>query len=90
MSTEKIILIVLIIIIFLVYYIISSMLRYKGIRENNEKHSKFLDGLNIGDKVVLSSGIFGILRRKNESDYSVEISEGIIIKVLPSSIIGRS
>lgn len=90
MSTEKIIFIVLIIIIFFVYYIISSMLKYKGIRENSEKHSKFLGELIIGDKVVLSSGIFGTLREKNEGGYSVEISKGIIIKVLPSSIIGRS
>ena len=30
------------------------------------------------------------IRENNERGYSVEISKGIIIKVLPSSIIGRS
>ncbi|MDU5109571.1 MAG: preprotein translocase subunit YajC [Clostridium sp.] len=90
MNTEKMIFIVLIIIIFLGYLIILPMLKYKGIRKNNEKHSKFIDELNIGDKVVLSSGILGTLKEKDDEGYSIEISKGIMMKVLPSSIIGRS
>lgn len=90
MSTQNIIFIVLIVIMFIFYFIISPIIKYKGIQQNNEKHSEFLNKLNIGDKVVLNSGIFGTLKEKNEESYSIEISKGIVIKVLPSSIIGRS
>lgn len=90
MNTQNIIFIALIIIMLICYIVISPIIRYKGIKENNEKHLKFLNDLNSGDKVVLSSGIFGTLKEKNEESYSIEISKGIIIKVLPSSIIGRS
>lgn len=90
MNTQNIIFIVLIVVIFLVYFIISPIIKYKGIQENNKKHSNFLNKLNIGDKVVLNSGIFGTLKEKSEEYFSIEISKGVIIKVLPSSIIGRS
>ena len=90
MNTQNIVFIALIIIVFICYIIISPIIRYKGIKENNEKHLKFLNELNIGDKVLLNSGIFGTLKDKNEDSYSVEISKGIVIKVLSSSIIGRS
>lgn len=90
MSTQNIIFIVLIVTMFICYFIISPIIKYKGIQQNNEKHSEFLNKLNIGDKVVLNSGIFGTLKEKNEESYSIEISKGIVIKVLPSSIIGRS
>ena len=90
MNTQNIVFIALIIIVFICYIIISPIIRYKGIKENNEKHLKFLNELNIGDKVLLNSGIFGTLKEKNEENYSIEISESIVIKVLPSSIIGRS
>ncbi|MBD7915482.1 preprotein translocase subunit YajC [Clostridium sp. Sa3CUN1] len=90
MNTQNIIFIVLIGVMFLVYFIISPIIKYKGIQENNKKHSDFLNKLNTGDKVVLNSGIFGTLKEKSEECYSIEISKGVIIKVLPSSIIGRS
>ncbi len=90
MNTQNIIFIALIIVIFFGYGILNSIIRYKGIKKNNEKHLEFLNNLNIGDKVVLSSGILGVLKHKNEESYFVEISENTVIKVLPSSIIGRS
>jgi preprotein translocase subunit YajC len=89
MDTQKIIFIVLIVVMFLGYAIIPSLLRYKGIQQNNEKHSKFLSDLKLGDKIVLNSGIFGKLVEKNEEVYSIEISKGVIVEVLSSSIIGR-
>lgn len=89
MSTQDIILIVLTIIMFLGYFIISPLLRYKGMQKNNEKHSKFLNDLKLGDKIVLNSGVFGKLLEKKDESYSIEISKGVIIEVLSSSIIGR-
>lgn len=90
MSTKNIVLLGLLILMCLFYFIIMPIIKYRGIQKNNEKHSDFLNKLNIGDKVVLSSGILGVLKEKNEENYSIEISKGIIMKVLPSSIIGRS
>lgn len=90
MTTQNIIFIVVIVILFVGYTIISPVIRYKGIKENNKKHLKFLNELNIGDEVVLNSGIFGTLKEKNEKSYSIEISKGIVMRVLPSSIIGRN
>lgn len=90
MSTQNIIFIVLIVTMFVYYFIISPLLKYKEIQKNNEKHSNFLNELKIGDNVVLNSGILGVLKEKNEKSYSIEISRGIIMEVLPASIIGRS
>ncbi|WP_195988181.1 preprotein translocase subunit YajC [Clostridium sp. D53t1_180928_C8] len=89
MDTKNIVLLALII-IGICYVIIAPFIRYKGVKDNNEKHLKFLNNLKSGDKVVLSSGILGVLKEKTEESYSIEISERIIIKVLPASIIGRS
>ena len=89
MDAKNILFISLIVVVFICYIVMSTIIRYKGIKENNEKHLKFLNELNIGDKVLLNSGIFGTLKDKNKDSYSVEISKSTVIKVLSSSIIGR-
>ncbi len=42
--------------------------------------------LNIGDEVMLTSGIFGILRETADDHVRVEIAEGITIKVARGAV----
>lgn len=89
MSKNNITFIIIIIITSLAFFILSSIIQYKRVKKNSEEHSSFLEGLKIGEKIVLSSGVLGVILHKNKYSYSIEIAKDVIIEVLPSSIIGR-
>ena len=89
MSKNNIIFIIVIIITSITFFILSSMIQYKRVKKNSEEHSSFLEGLKVGEKIVLSSGILGVILYKNKDSYSIEVAKNVIIEVLPSSIIGR-
>lgn len=89
MSTQNIIFIVVVLAMFFAYILISHFIKYKIIKEDNEKHLKFLDSLKLNDRVILSSGILGTLVGKNDGSYLIEISDGVIVNVLPRSIVGK-
>ena len=42
--------------------------------------------LSVGDQVVLTSGIHGVLREVGDSDVRVEVADGVIIRVASGAI----
>jgi len=42
--------------------------------------------LEVGDEVMLTSGVFGVLRATDESEAHVEIADGVIIRVARGAI----
>ncbi|AHX04757.1 preprotein translocase subunit YajC [Ehrlichia japonica] len=72
------------VLIFCVFYFFIIRPQQKKIKE----HNKLLDNIKKGDKVVISSGILGSVTKIDSTNgyFFVEVSEGVEIKVLKSSI----
>lgn len=45
--------------------------------------------LKKGDKVITSSGIYGVITKVEENDIQVEIAENVRIKMIRSNIAGK-
>ena len=43
-------------------------------------------GLSVGDEVMLTSGIIGVLRSLDEETAQLEVSEGVIVRVVRAAI----
>lgn len=75
--------------IFIMVFVVVPIKQRKDFKKDRESHRQFLENLNVGDKVLLSVGIYGVVRRKEESVYHIEISKNVLIEVLPQSIVGK-
>jgi preprotein translocase subunit YajC len=58
-------------------------------RSQQKKQEKTLSGLAKGDRVILQSGLVGKFLEMNERIAKVELSPGIKVDVLKTSIIGK-
>ena len=72
------------VLIFCVFYFVIIRPQQKKIKE----HNRLLDNIKKGDKVVISSGILGSVTKIDSTNgyLFVEVSDGVEIKVLKSSI----
>ena len=70
------------ILIFVVFYFLLIRPQQKKAKE----HQQFLGGLNKGDEVVTSGGIYGRITGLTDAIVTMEISDGVRIKVSRSSI----
>ncbi len=70
--------------IFLILYVLVIRPQHKKLKA----HNQLINGLKKGDKVVTSGGIIGTITniKDNENIIDIEISSGVIIKVLRHSI----
>ncbi|MFN8693101.1 MAG: preprotein translocase subunit YajC [Holosporales bacterium] len=71
------------VLIFVVFYFLMIRPQQKKVRE----HQKMVEGLRRGDKVITSGGIIGkIVKVSDDNEATVEIAEGIQIRVVRSTI----
>ena len=72
------------VLIFCVFYFFIIRPQQKKIKE----HNKLLESIKKGDKVVISNSIFGVITKVDTigGHFFVEVSDGVEIKVLKSSI----
>jgi preprotein translocase subunit YajC len=48
--------------------------------------SRMQGGLTVGDEVMLTSGIIGVLRSLDEETVQVEVSEGVTVRVVRAAV----
>jgi preprotein translocase subunit YajC len=48
--------------------------------------SRMQGGLGVGDEVMLTSGIIGVLRSLDEETVQLEVSEGVTVRVVRAAI----
>src|SRR4051794_12651572 len=48
--------------------------------------SRMQGGLSVGDEVMLTSGIIGVLRSLDEETAQLEVSEGVIVRVVRAAV----
>lgn len=72
------------ILIFIVFYFLIIRPQQKKLKE----HSKLLDAIKCGDKVVTSGGIMGVVSKVDTANltFSIEIAPKVEIKVLKTAI----
>jgi len=70
------------ILIFVVFYFF--MIRPQ--QKKQKEIQKAREGMKVGDKVVLSGGIYGTIKEVKENAFIVEISDGVRIKVDKGSV----
>lgn len=67
---------------------ITSMLNKKRIKEQEKTREVYLSNLKPGDKVIIISGIYGIIKSINNNVVKLEISKGVVIEVDKDGIMG--
>jgi len=72
---------------FVLIFIIFYFLIFRPQAQERKAHEQMLAALKVGNNVLLNSGIFGKITRIEPDDIiKVEISDGVKIKALRSSI----
>jgi preprotein translocase subunit YajC len=72
------------ILIFVIFYFLIIRPQTKKIKE----HEKMVNSLKIGNKVITSSGIVGIVREihEKENQVGVEIADGVVVTMLKNNV----
>ena len=72
------------ILIFVIFYFLIIRPQTKKIKE----HEKMVNNLKIGNKVITSGGIIGVVREihEKENQIGVEIAEGVVVIVLKNNV----
>ena len=70
------------ILIFGVFYFLIIRPQSKKYKE----HEEMVKGLKVGNKVVTSGGIIGVIKDVKEDQVEVEIADGVTIKILKSFV----
>lgn len=60
----------------------------KRMKEQEKARDIYLSKLKPGDKVIIISGIYGIIKGINNNIVKLEISKGVIIEIDKESIMG--
>ncbi len=60
----------------------------KRMKEQEKARDIYLSKLKPGDKVIIISGIYGVIKGINNNIVKLEISKGVIIEIDKESIMG--
>ncbi len=73
---------VLIVVVFYVFLILPQ-------QKQKKKHREFIESLKRGDKIITSSGIYGTIVKVGENDFTIEIADGVQIKITKNSVVAK-
>ncbi len=73
---------ILIIAVFYVFLILPQ-------QKQKKKHKEFIESLKRGDKIITTSGIYGTIVKVGEKDFTIEIADGVQIKITKNSVAAR-
>jgi preprotein translocase subunit YajC len=78
--------IVMIVLLFAIMYFL--MIRPQ--QKKQKEVQKMRENLKVGDKIVTSGGIYGKIKEVNDTNFLVEIAEGIRVKIDKASVFASS
>jgi preprotein translocase subunit YajC len=55
-------------------------------RRRQAAHRRLVDGLEVGDEIVTSGGIYGFVRGIGDEEIELEIAEGTVVRVSKRSV----
>jgi preprotein translocase subunit YajC len=71
---------------FLLIFVVFYFLLIRPQQQRMKAHRELIEGLRRGDEVVTQGGILGKVSRISENEATVEISDGVRVKVVKSTI----
>ncbi len=71
-----------IVFIFGIFY----FLIFRPQQKKQKEHQAFVTGLKRGDSVVTSSGIVGIVKDLNDQFVSLEVADGVVMKIVRGQV----
>jgi preprotein translocase subunit YajC len=57
-------------------------------RRRQKKVQEFLDGLKVGDRIVMTSGIYGLITKMSEKSVQIQIADKVRVEVSRAAIGG--
>ena len=85
-STQNWSSILMMVAIFAIFYFL--MIRPQQKRQKEIRKSR--EAMKVGDKVVTSGGIYGKIKEINDTNFLIDIAEGVRIKVDKNSVFASS
>lgn len=70
------------VLIFVVFYFLLIRPQQKKVKE----HKKLLEALQVGEKVVTSSGFFATIVAVGETTFDVKLADNVRVKILKSAV----
>lgn len=71
---------------FILIFVVFYFLLIRPQQQRLKKHREMVDSLRRGDEVITSGGFIGKITRVGETEATVELSEGVRVKVVKSTI----
>lgn len=71
---------------FLLIFVVFYFLLIRPQQQRVKKHSEMINNLRRGDEVLTQGGILGKITKIADTDATVEIAEGVRVKVLKHTI----
>ena len=70
----------------IVFFVLIWLLMFRPQQKKAKEERKFRDELKSGDRVVLSSGIYGKVQGVSDTTVEVEVTNGVVLTVEKSMI----
>lgn len=70
----------------IVFFVLIWLLMFRPQQKKAKEERKFRDELKSGDRVVLSSGIYGKVQGVSDTTVAVEVTNGVVLTVEKSMI----
>lgn len=71
---------------FLLIFVVFYFLLIRPQQQRMKKHREMIDNLRRGDEVVTQGGVIGKITKIADTDATVEIAEGVRVKVIKHTI----
>ena len=71
---------------FILIFVVFYFLLIRPQQQRMKAHRELIEGLRRGDEVVTQGGILGKVTRISDGEATVEISDGVRVKVIKSTI----
>ena len=62
---------------------------YRPEKKRRQQHQEMVGALSRGDKVITMGGICGVIKKVDNDRISVEVADGVVLKMVKDSIADR-
>ena len=73
---------------FILIIVVMYFLLFRSQQKKNKEKQRMLSAMRVGDKVLTSGGIIGVIAGIKDQTISLKVSEGVKVEIMRSSING--
>ncbi len=72
----------------LIFMIFMIFMMYRSQQKENKKKKEMLNSIKTGDKVITTSGIYGIISNVKDDTYMLRVADNVKIEINKSNVAG--